>query len=71
MSADGFLTKIEDRRKLTKVSDEELLLAMPDRLEGIPSKWLKNHTKEFYSWRKFRKEFRSEFGDDAFEGRVS
>lgn len=42
-SADNFLTQIEDRRKLTQVSDEELLLSMPILLNKIARKWFKNH----------------------------
>lgn len=69
LSADGFLNKIEHRRKLNRVSYEELLLAKSIMLERIPSKWFKNHEKKFYSWRKMRKEFRSHFSeDDSKEG---
>lgn len=70
LSADGFLNKIEVRRKLTRVSDEELLLAMPVFLQGIPSKWFKNHEKEFYSWQKFREEFIPHFNGDDFDRRI-
>ena len=70
LSADSFLTKIEDRRRLTQVTDDEMLLSLPVLLDGLALKWFKINEKNFYSWQKFKKEFKSHFGDDDFDRRI-
>lgn len=47
ISAQDLLTRIEDPARLTKVSDEELLLVMPVLLEGLVFKWFKKHELKF------------------------
>ena len=69
-SADSFLDKIEYRRRLTEVSDEELLMAMPVLLDGMALRWFDIHEHEFTTWKKFKKELRNRFGDDDFDRRI-
>ena len=54
LSADSFLTKIEDRRiRLTQVTDDEMLLSLAALLDGLALKWFKINEKNFYSWQNF------------------
>lgn len=46
-SAEDILTRMEARMKVTNFSDDELLLAMPVLLQGVPFKWFKNHELKF------------------------
>ena len=70
LSADSFLDKIEYRRRLTEVSDEELLMAMPVLLDGMALRWFDIHEHEFTTWKRFKKELRNRFGDDDFDRRI-
>ena len=61
-SIEEFLSEIERRAHLSQMSDDELLLAIPEALTGIATLWYKSMGKYWFCWGDFCQAARKHFG---------
>ena len=69
-SAEDFLTRVDECRIFSPLSDMELISALPLLLTGVALQWYRLKKSQWISCFTFRTAFRSRFGDDNFDRRV-
>ena len=69
-SAEDFLTRLEECRGVTPISDDDLLRALPLLLKDVALLWFRIRRDRWRSWPEFRADFRRRFSDHDFTARV-
>ena len=69
-SAENFLTRIEECRSVSGLTDEELLIGIPFILDKLPLQWFRNNSHAWPTWNHFRSAFLSRFGDINYQWRL-
>ena len=69
-SAENFLTRIEEGRSVSGLTDEELLIGIPFILDKLPLQWFRNNSHAWPTWNHFRSAFLSRFGDINYQWRL-
>ena len=69
-SAEDFLTRVDECRIFSPLSDMELISALPLLLTGVALQWYRLKKSQWISCFTFRTAFRSRFGDENFDRRI-
>ena len=69
-SAEDFLTRVDECRIFSPLSDIELISALPLLVTGVALQWYPLKKPQWTSWSTFRTAFRSRFGENNFDRRV-
>ena len=69
-SVEDFLTRLEECRGITPISDDDLLRALPLLLKDVALLWFRISGDEWRNWPEFKVAFRRRFGNFDFEARV-
>ena len=69
-SAEDFLCRVEEMRRGTNLSDDDLLSALPDLLDGIARLWARQECHMWRSWLDFVFAFRMRYSDRDLQFRV-
>lgn len=63
-SIEEFLTRVQECRLISNITDEELLLAIPHLMRGIALQWCRLSQPEWRTWKDFCKDARRCYGVD-------
>ena len=69
-SVDDFLTRLEECRGITPVTDDDLLRALPLLLKYVALLWFRISDDDWWNWPEFKIAFRRRFGNFDIEARV-
>ena len=69
-SAEDFLTRVDECRIFSPLSDMKLISAPSLLLTGVALQWYRLKKAQWTSWSTFKMAFRSRFVDDNFDSRV-
>lgn len=61
LSAEDFLLRINEKRKASKISEEELLLYLPELFQDTPLNWCRLEIDNWTQWNDFETAFRATF----------
>ena len=69
-SVEDLLTRLEECRGITPISNDDLLRALPLLLKDVALLWFRISDDEWRNWPEFKIAFRRRFGNFDFEARV-
>ena len=69
-SVEDFLTRLEECRGITPISDDDLLRALPLLIKDVALLWFRISDEEWRNWPQFKTAFRRRFGNYDFAARV-
>lgn len=67
LQAEEILKRIQEMRRNTIVSDNDLLGALPDLLTDVALKWHRQERDAWTTWGEFEAAFREQYGDEEFQ----
>ena len=68
-SVEDFLTRLEEYRGITPISDDDMLRALPLLLKDVALLWFRIREDRWRSWPEFKADFRRRFSDYDFAAR--
>ena len=70
MSVENFLARVEEGRSVSRLTDDELLLAIPFILDGLALQWFRKNANSWSTWLNFRSSLVAMYGETSYQRRL-